>query len=578
MHRIKPLLLWVAVCLAVLLAGCGSSSQSPTSPLSITSTSALPQGLVNSPYSATLRATGGLTPYTWNVASGSLPPGLSLSRAGALSGTPSASGSFSFSVTVADAEHPPSVANANFPVTIAPASQVSTTSLPNGSPGIFYTATLAATGGIAPYSWTIAQGTLPAGLTLNATSGVISGTPTSARTSTFTVQASDSESPAATASTDLSIAINPPPPRSAALYVDQSKGPAGNQRDQTGLQILADGSLTLLPSSPETVITGGAFGSSPTLPLLFFIENGPPNYLKSLLVNPDYSLASLSSVALQDGSSPYARPVVDPTGSNLYLPGPIDANNTLGITIYQGNGSLQALSSIAIPNVTYLSSVAFTPDGTLAFVSTCTAGNYGSINGNILSYSRSPDGTLTSGPVNVLPLGVCLATVLTVSPDGRYLATGNDQQVQVYSIASDGTLTAILPQPFLVSLIQNINSGIPVADMKWDQSSAFLLVSTAGTFAFVPGRLFGGLAVLSFSGNALTETTYPGTGVGTGRILRVGSRVYAMNGCYHPPCSAPLPGVYSPYGIVGFDFQNGQLVPLPGSPDPYGNGGDIVIY
>ena len=160
----------------------------------------------------------------------------------------------------------------------SPRLSITTSTLPQGVVNVTYTATVSATGGLTPYAWTIAQGSLPSGVTLNATSGVISGVPTSAGTSTFSAQASDSGSPAATASANLSIVINPPPSRSAALYVDQAKGPAGNQWDQTGLQIQSDGSLTLLPSSPETAITGSAFGSSPTSPLLFVVESGPPDY------------------------------------------------------------------------------------------------------------------------------------------------------------------------------------------------------------------------------------------------------------------------------------------------------------
>jgi Putative Ig domain len=311
MERPKLALLAVAFCLAGLLSGCGgSSSPTSTSPLSVTTASTLPQGVVNVPYKATLSATGGVAPYAWNVASGNLPSGLSLSRAGVLSGTPTAPGGFSFGVAVSDSEQPPSVANGNFSITIAAALQVTTTSLPNGSPSVFYSATLAASGGLAPYSWTITQGSLPSGLTLNATSGVISGTPTGAGTSTFTVQASDSETPAATATASLSIVINPPPSRNAALYVSTDQfSPAG-----TGLQIQSDGSLTLLPSSPESAINGSQFGSSPTLPLLFLLTN---INLESLLVNPDYSLTSYSSTPLQVNSS-YPPPVVDPTGSNLY--------------------------------------------------------------------------------------------------------------------------------------------------------------------------------------------------------------------------------------------------------------------
>jgi len=68
---------------------------------------------------------------------------------------------------------------------------ITTTTLPGGSLGVAYTATLTATGGVAPYTWSLASGTLPTGLTLSS-AGVISGTPTAAGSATFTVQCSDS--------------------------------------------------------------------------------------------------------------------------------------------------------------------------------------------------------------------------------------------------------------------------------------------------------------------------------------------------------------------------------------------------
>jgi hypothetical protein len=66
-------------------------------------TSALPAATVGSPYSQTLSASGGTPPYHWSVASGSLPPGLTLSDAGLLAGTPTTAGNYSFGVGVSDA-------------------------------------------------------------------------------------------------------------------------------------------------------------------------------------------------------------------------------------------------------------------------------------------------------------------------------------------------------------------------------------------------------------------------------------------------------------------------------------------
>ena len=84
---------------------------------------------------------------------------------------------------------------------------ITTTSLPSGAVSTTYTTTLAASGGIAPYAWSLAGGTLPPGLTLSST-GVITGTPTTTGTSSFTVRAADSSISAQTATRLLSLTIN----------------------------------------------------------------------------------------------------------------------------------------------------------------------------------------------------------------------------------------------------------------------------------------------------------------------------------------------------------------------------------
>jgi hypothetical protein len=100
---------------------------------------------------------------------------------------------------------------------------VTTTSLPNGTVGTGYTTTLTASGGSPPYSWSLASGSLPWGLTLNATSGAITGTPTVARTSKLTVQASDASIPAKTATKPLSITIAVvPPPKISSCALSNS--------------------------------------------------------------------------------------------------------------------------------------------------------------------------------------------------------------------------------------------------------------------------------------------------------------------------------------------------------------------
>lgn len=168
----------------VVLVGCVSilgCHGSGTAPLSISTTS-LPSGTVNTPYSTTIEGAGGTLPYTWSqVSGGNMPPGITFSAAGVLGGTPTQAGSFGpyvFKVVDANSDVAESV---GLTVKIVSNSlSVTTTSLPNGVVGTAYSTKLAATGGATPYSWVVTSGgTLPPGLSLGS-GGTISGTPTSA--------------------------------------------------------------------------------------------------------------------------------------------------------------------------------------------------------------------------------------------------------------------------------------------------------------------------------------------------------------------------------------------------------------
>ena len=177
-------------------------------PLVITTTS-LPNGIGNAAYSAILTASGGTAPYAWSVADGSLPPGITLSSGGIISGTPTATGIFSFTGRVSDAGSPVQITNKALSITITTVSTVTitTTSLPTGVVNVAYTGTLMAANGTSPYSWSLASGSLPSGLTLNAVSGVITGRPTVSGIFSFTAQVSDAGSPVQTATKSLSISV-----------------------------------------------------------------------------------------------------------------------------------------------------------------------------------------------------------------------------------------------------------------------------------------------------------------------------------------------------------------------------------
>jgi len=566
MNRHQPLIVVIAIYLVILLCGCSVSSHPPI-PLQVVTTATLLSGTTNISYAANLSASGGVPPYNWSIASGNVPPGLALSSAGTLVGTPSSAGAFTFTAQVTDLAQPQEVANVVVSVNIIDQLLVTTAALPNGSPGVYYNVAVAATGGIAPYSWKVTQGSLPTGLSLNRASGVISGKATDTGSSIFTIQISDSQNPVATASASLSISVNMPPPRNAVLYLP------GGSADH----INVDGSLTLLPS----VITPPApLALSATLPILFTIDQThAPGAVVSMLVNPDYSLTPITSATLPPGPptiiSSYGWPlVVDPTGSNLYVPGYLDEQGTQGLFIYPADGSLHLLDTVTIPNVLSNSPrlIAFTPDGKWGYISPCVSGV---VTSSILTYSRSSDGKLTQTS-GYAPTASNCPTSLTVSPDGKYLADVEfiwplGDSVQVYSIASDGTIAPVVNQQFMVPVAVG-----SVADLIWDESSSYLLPMIVNG-PTSPGWATGGAAVLSFSGSALTETNPP-TGVGGQSIQRVGSFVYTSQSCSPPPpfCPScwigPDPCLSSP-GPSNFNLKNGQLEPLPGS---QGAGGSVV--
>jgi large repetitive protein len=171
-------------------------------------TNSLPAGTTQTPYDARLSASGGLTPYVWS-ASGL--GGLSINRAtGEISGTITATGNFTISVTVTDANG--ASVTSNLAVTVAPPPppklQITTTQLANGQVGVAYIGPIAAIGGTGNYTFSLTVGSLPTGLSMTG-GGVIRGTPTTAGTSNFTVQVVDDGGN--TATSGFSLVIIPAP-------------------------------------------------------------------------------------------------------------------------------------------------------------------------------------------------------------------------------------------------------------------------------------------------------------------------------------------------------------------------------
>lgn len=164
--------------------------------------SSIPDAVMGSAYNADLSVTGGTGPYTVTVVIGSLPAGLSTTGS-SITGTPTDTGNFSFTLQITEAGGAVSVKS--YSMKVHRALSLRTKNLHKGRTGKNYVQRLRAGGGKKNYTWTISAGALPAGLSIDPATGKITGTPT-AGVANFTIQVTDSLG--ATAQQAFSITVN----------------------------------------------------------------------------------------------------------------------------------------------------------------------------------------------------------------------------------------------------------------------------------------------------------------------------------------------------------------------------------
>lgn len=294
----------------------------------------LPAGLLATPYSQALSATGGQPPYIWGLIAGA-PPGLQLSSNGVLSGTPTQAGQFNVQVRMSDSAN--REATTILPLTIlAPALQITTSSLPRAIVGGAYVASLTATGGVAPYLWSTA-GPLPAGIVLS-TAGVLSGVTQQGGSFTpaFTVRDAAGQTATATltlnVTTPLQITTATIPPATLgtaySTFISASGGtapytwsapagmPAGFQLDpSSGIlsgSTLTEGAFNL------TVQVGDAAGQLVSRAFTLAVGNAL-SITTSFVPNATVGLAYEQTFTASGGNAPYLWTVVGPNVPGLIL-------------------------------------------------------------------------------------------------------------------------------------------------------------------------------------------------------------------------------------------------------------------
>ncbi|WNH47040.1 putative Ig domain-containing protein [Xanthomonas hawaiiensis] len=350
----------------------------------------LPAATAGTSYSQTLTASGGTAPYGFAITTGTLPVGMLLSSAGVLSGTPSGSGSFNFTVSATDSGSSPISGSRAYTLTVAsPTVTLPATTLPNGTAGQAYSASInQASGGIAPYTYAVTAGALPAGVTVNSATGALSGTPTVTGNFSFTLVATDSTSGTpgqaarsytlAIVAPTLTVAPSTLPSGTAGTAYSQTLSTSGGTAPYTyalssgalptGLTLSNAGILSGTPTvaGSFTFVVGvtdaGSFGGSHayTLSIVAPTLAITPPTLPTAAIGASYSQALSTS----GGTAPYSYVLnagALPSGMSLSAGGvlsgtPTTAGNfafTVGVTDANAFTAAQAFTlTVASPTLT----------------------------------------------------------------------------------------------------------------------------------------------------------------------------------------------------------------------------------
>lgn len=226
--------------------------------LTILTTSPLANAIKGESFSETLSGIGGAPAYAWSVSGGSLPAGLSLDAGtGTISGTPTTLGTTTFTAKVTDSAL--AFVTKDFTITVISGFRIDTPAvLPIGKMGDLYGVTLVAKDGTAPYNWSVTDGALPTGLSLDALTGRISGTPSAGGNWIFKIAATDVTS--ARAETTFLVRIDPV---STLRVTTGSIGPAAL--------------ITYTTASPVATLAATA-GSTP---YTWSVASGKPSWMPS---------------------------------------------------------------------------------------------------------------------------------------------------------------------------------------------------------------------------------------------------------------------------------------------------------
>jgi hypothetical protein len=532
---------------------------------------ALPGGTVGKAYSATVQATGGNDHYTWSATG--LPSGLGINPGtGLISGTPKVGGTASVTVSVHDSEAAgskhsktaaakdraatgPQVASRTFSLAVSngksPTLKIATASLPGGTAGSHYSASVAATGGNGHYHWT-ATG-LAAGLGINAGTGVISGTPKVGGIDSVKVTVTDTESPAQRASATFTVTFKTLYP---ALKITTTALPGGTANTAYTAALAAAGGnghyawtatglpagLQIAPGSNQITGTPTAASSGPVTVTVTDTEMPAAQQTSATftlsVVYPQLQNTTDGLAAGTVGAS-YTAPLSASGGNGSYtwtvtgLPAGLGLNpgaNMITGTPTQA-GSFQVTINVADTEtppqtasaVTLTLAVGYPP--VQITTATLAAGTAGASYATPLSASGG-NGHYTWAATG-LPKGLSIVAHGSEEIIGTPATTGSFQ-VSVTATdteASPQTATKTLTLTISYPPLQNTTASLPTAILYNSYSAPLTASGGSGKYAWTASGLPTGLAVTVDASGATAITGAPGEGTSVTKPYSVAIKV-----------------------------------------------------